>query len=137
MRLFDASSIIEVLIIEKTNSVDILKDGFRLELTFYEVGNSIRRVYLRRKHAEQADATRKMRAATKVLNFMEVAPIATDEANEILQIAMKRSLTFYDASYLYAARRDGLTLVTEDDTLREATLKMGCATKRFAELAAD
>ncbi len=137
MSLFDSSSLVEALIGERAGSVEILKDGFRLELTFYEVGNSIRRVYLRRKKVEQTDVARKMRAAAKILGLMEVTPITTDETDAIMQIAMGRSLTFYDASYLHAAKRDGLALITEDEPLREAAEKMSCATKRFSELAQE
>jgi predicted nucleic acid-binding protein len=134
MSLFDSSSIVEALIGERSESIEVLKDGLRLELTFYEVGNSIRCVYLRQKKVEQADVARKMRAAARVLGIMGVAPIVIEDGDAIMQIAMDRSLTFYDASYLHAAKRDRLMLITEDDPLREAAEKIGCATKRFSEL---
>jgi predicted nucleic acid-binding protein len=134
MRLFDASSIVEVLITRKEDSVDILRTGFQLELTLYEVGNSIRRVYSRRKQAEQTEVMRKIRAAAKILGLMDVTPIVTEEAEAIMGIAIGHSLTFYDAAYMYAARRDGLVLVTEDEALRKVATDMGCPTEKVANM---
>jgi len=36
---------------------------------------------------------------------------------EVLDVAAKNGMTFYDASYVYVARREGLRLVTEDPEL--------------------
>jgi predicted nucleic acid-binding protein len=133
MHLFDASSIVEALLIWRAESIPILGAGFRLELTMYEVGNSIRRIYAKRKPLNQ-EVTRKTRAATKVLGVMDVTPIVVEEIEKIMGIALDNSLTFYDAAYLYAARRDGLVLVTEDDPLRKIAEKLGCPVKRISEI---
>jgi predicted nucleic acid-binding protein len=40
-----------------------------------------------------------------------------NEITEILQIAIKNNLTFYDASYIYLARKYRLKIVTQDQDL--------------------
>ena len=37
---------------------------------------------------------------------------------EVVELATSENLTFYDASYLYAARAHGMKLVTEDNDLQ-------------------
>ena len=133
MRLFDASSIVEALLRWREESITILGAGFRLELTMYEVGNSIRRVYVKRKPTDQ-EVTRKTRAAAKVLGVMDVTPIVAEETEEIMGIALDHSLTFYDAAYLYVARRDGLVLVTEDEPLKKIAKKLGCPVEGVSEI---
>lgn len=133
MRLFDASSIVEALINWREESVEFLRMGYRLELTLYEVGNSIRRVYSRRK-STMGEAARKTRVAATVLKLMEVTPIVVEEAEEIMGIALDHSLTFYDAAYIYAARRDGLVLVTEDDPMRKVATELGCPVERVSDI---
>jgi predicted nucleic acid-binding protein len=39
------------------------------------------------------------------------------EILKVQEIAIKNNLTFYDAAYIYVARRNKLKLVTEDKTL--------------------
>ena len=43
--------------------------------------------------------------------------------SEIFALAQKENLTFYDASYLHCCLRYNLTLITEDDDLRESALE--------------
>jgi len=40
-----------------------------------------------------------------------------NEITEILQIAIENNLTFYDASYIYLARKYRLKIVTQDQDL--------------------
>lgn len=40
-----------------------------------------------------------------------------NEITEILQIAIENNLTFYDASYIYLARKYKLKIVTQDQDL--------------------
>ncbi len=133
MRLFDANSIVEALLKWRAESISILGAGFRLDLTMYEVGNSIRRVGLKQRLARD-EVSKKTRAAAKVLGMMNLAPIVVEEAGEMMEIALDHSLTFYDAAYIYAARRDGLVLVTEDEPLRNAAEKLGCHVKAISDI---
>ena len=59
----------------------------------------------------------------KTLGALErIAPSSPDFSN-ILDIAVKERLTFYDASYIYLAKKSVLTLVTHDDTLSKIAKK--------------
>ena len=40
-----------------------------------------------------------------------------EDPQEILKIAVKENITFYDATYLYMAMKNSLTLVTDDEKL--------------------
>ena len=42
------------------------------------------------------------------------------DAIEIERLVFKRNITFYDSAYLYAAKRENLTLVTDDQRLTKA-----------------
>jgi len=57
----------------------------------------------------------------RVLGVMEVLQIGCSE-EEILEIANKAKITFYDASYVYYAKAKNLTLVTEDTQLLKRIL---------------
>ena len=64
-----------------------------------------------------------MEMFSKILEHVEKIEIKPECLTEILEIALKHNLTFYDASYLYASRKHELTLVTEDKDLLQATNK--------------
>jgi len=51
----------------------------------------------------------------RLLKFFSV--ITIDNMVEVQKIATEKGLTFYDASYLYAAEKHNLKLVTEDREL--------------------
>ena len=54
---------------------------------------------------------------------MEVIELGLDK--EVLDEAVKRNLTYYDAAYLVAARRLNATLVSEDkDLMREGAVRL-------------
>lgn len=66
------------------------------------------------------EALRKARHIVKILNTMKVGDINSDVDFEgVMTLAIKLKLTFYDASYLHIAMKNGLTLVSEDGELRE------------------
>lgn len=51
--------------------------------------------------------------------FSEVSVRRMPDMSDILELAARENLTFYDASYLIAAKKYGIKLVTEDrDLLR-------------------
>ena len=49
--------------------------------------------------------------------FTKLKKPETEDVLEILKIAIKESLSYYDASYVHAAMKNGLTLVTDDKQL--------------------
>jgi predicted nucleic acid-binding protein len=134
MRLFDASSIIEMLSTERRGGVNLFKEGTRTDLTLFEVGNVVWKTRGQRGLKDPGEATHRVREAGKVLSIMDVAHLEPSEAEQVLGVVLSHGLSFYDASYLYVARRDGMTLVTEDEALRKAAIKIGCPVERVAEI---
>ncbi|BDC17482.1 hypothetical protein HS5_03720 [Acidianus sp. HS-5] len=43
--------------------------------------------------------------------------LSNPPANEVMKVAVNMGLTFYDASYVYSAKVNNLTLVSEDKDL--------------------
>ena len=63
--------------------------------------------------------------AARILNHMIVLRIETpEEASEMMELAIERGLTYYDAAYLHRAEGNQ-PLVTEDDELRVKAGEVG------------
>jgi predicted nucleic acid-binding protein len=91
-------------------------------LLHYEVGNALLQAGRRRRFP--ADALAEMRAAFFAL------PIALDGVDQRVveratELALRHSLSLYDACYLELALRRGLGLATLDDALRGAAQAQG------------
>ena len=61
----------------------------------------------------------------EVLREAEVVGTENLAIEEVLQLALAEDLTFYDAAYLYAARRLGLKLVSENADLKKCSETIG------------
>jgi predicted nucleic acid-binding protein len=77
-------------------------------LTEYELGNALW------KEAKRKRIDFKLAAQTFSEALLELKKINIDNMGDILALAVERNLTYYDASYVYIAEREGLKLVTED-----------------------
>ena len=84
-----------------------------LDLTIYEVGNTIWKEHLRGRVREPILVTRMF---MEVLNNIKKLSIENSLC-EIQEIAIESNISFYDAAYIYVARKHGLKLVTEDKIL--------------------
>ena len=99
----------------------VLSGNYTIELARYELGNIVwKRVSLLRsvnvsRYVELMDVLK------KVLNIMKVINIECSEG-EILKLASELKITFYDASYVYEAKKLSIPLVTED---RELAKRVG------------
>ena len=63
--------------------------------------------------------------AARIINHMIVLRIETpEEASEMMELAIERGLTYYDAAYLHRAEGNQ-PLVTEDDELRVKAGEVG------------
>ncbi len=134
MRLFDTSSIIEILTSQGMGAADLLGEGARTELTLFEVGNVVWKSRGPHPRRDDAEAIRRIKEAGRVISLMSVAGLQPSEAGEVIEIILRNGLSFYDASYLYLALRDGFTLVTEDEALRKAAVKEGCPVEKVGEI---
>jgi len=134
MRLFDASSIINALVSKGVLSADLLSEGVRTELTLFEVGNVIWKTRGPRPSQNDSEAKRRVGDAGRVLSLMLVADLKPSEAEGVIDLILRNGISFYDASYLYIALRDGYTLVTEDEALRKAAIQEGCPVEKVGEI---
>ena len=111
-RLFDSSAIINLC---GGKRVDRLLKGRTINLAFYELGNAVwKQVYLY-KTLDRRKAELLLNVLVEVFNKME--KVGEGSATEVLNLAVKEGLTYYDAAYLQAAINEKLILVTDDERL--------------------
>ncbi|MGD6807732.1 MAG: type II toxin-antitoxin system VapC family toxin [Candidatus Bathyarchaeia archaeon] len=122
--LLDASSL--MLLMKTANpqtTLTCIDASCILDLTFYEVGNAIYKEtcltnFLTKKESE----TLKNRIQKILSTTQKLSPLP-DQFQQILDISENEKLTFYDASYLFAAKENGLILVTDDKQLNNKAQK--------------
>ncbi len=121
--LFDSSAIFRAI---KENNVDALTGNFTLELARYELGNIVWKDYALQAKVSEQEAKMMADTIKKTLTIMDVQDIAGNE-EEVLETAIQLRITFYDASYVYFAKKKELQLITEDSRLIKkitATMKV-------------
>lgn len=118
MNLFDSSAIINLCGEKK---IDKLLGEWTLNLAFYELGNAVWKQVHVHKTITGDEANTVLDPLIEV--FRKLKKPEAEDALEILKIALKESLTYYDASYIHAAMENGLTLVTDDEQLNKVSKK--------------
>ena len=114
--VFDSSSIFAAIL---RNEVEKLVGNQTLEVARYELGNALwKQAKRNRDGLTERDLDQLAQVVTDALNLLDVASVESHE-KEVLGLAIRLGLTFYDASYVYLASRSGATLVTEDLKLLE------------------
>ncbi len=111
--LLDSSAIFRAI---KENRIEVLKGNHTLDLARYELGNIIWKNYVLHEKVSEPQAKMLAKTVKRALSLMNVLGIGDDE-EEILETAIQLKITFYDASYVYFARKKQLSLVTEDSRL--------------------
>lgn len=120
MYILDPSAIAITLKRLKERSIEALKGKTTLDLARYELGNVIWRECALKNIINVEEALNEAENVAKVLKFTMVKGIrSSEEFKGVMKLAVKLKLTFYDAAYLYAAKANGFTLVTEDKELNE------------------
>ncbi|MEM2995372.1 MAG: type II toxin-antitoxin system VapC family toxin [Candidatus Bathyarchaeia archaeon] len=118
MSLFDASAIINLCGEKK---LDKLLEGWTINLAFYELGNAVwKQVHIYRAFSN-SEANTILDSLTEV--FMKLKKPEKENVLEILKIAVREGLTYYDAAYIQASIENGLTLVTDDEELHRVSKK--------------
>lgn len=112
MKLFDSSAIINLCAEKK---LDPLLEGFTLNLALYELGNAVWKQVCIHKTVTVEEANIVLDSLADV--FGKMRKLKVERPLEILKIAVEEKITYYDASYLYTAIKNGLTLVTDDEKL--------------------
>jgi predicted nucleic acid-binding protein len=82
-----------------------------LHLTVYEVGNAL----WKEARAGRLPWREAAGALSRVLSSLKM--LDDPPLEKVLEVAVERDLTFYDASYVYVAETLGLSLVTQDREL--------------------
>ena len=111
--LLDASAVYPLVLKLRENVLNYIDRFVVLDLTIYEVGNVIWKEFRRGRIAN-------LRAVTRLFEelFSNIAVLRLEtRLHEVLELAIRENLTFYDASYLYTARSYGMKIVTEDSDL--------------------
>ncbi len=113
--LLDASAIYPLVLRLQENLLRYSSLFVVLDLTVYEVGNAIWKEYHRGKIRNPTTVTKLFQ------EIFSTTPILRLNTNmhEVLALAIKEKLTFYDASYLHMARIHGIKLVMEDRELQK------------------
>jgi len=113
--LLNASAIYPLVLSLGERFVDYTDKFSILDLTIYEVGNTIVKEF-RRGRISNLRAT--VELFNEVFNYVYIVRGKID-ISKVAELALSENLTFYDAAYLYIARQLGVKLVTEDrDLLR-------------------
>ena len=111
--IFDASSIFTAIREKKVRS---LNGNFSLEIARYELGNIIWKDHILLQTISKEEAQRAIKTIKHTLSLMDILQIAEDE-DAIFETAAELRITFYDASYVHAAKAKDLGLITEDQNL--------------------
>lgn len=135
-RLFDASALIDVIIGEDGAEVGIsvVFNEVLLDLTMYEAANALWKIAVAQdllSDDELQDAITILDRLDREVQFESATGVELDRT---MRVARRDGLTFYDASYLSIAERDGLSLVTEDTALRNAAIRQSVATETVSDL---
>ena len=118
MYLLDSSAIAITLKELHEKSIELLDGKNTLNLAYYEIGNIIWKECVLKRLISPEEAVENAEGIAKILGIMKIEKInSSEDFMEAMKLATRLKLTFYDASYLYVAKRKGLTLVTEDDEL--------------------
>jgi len=97
------------LILKMREKIILYKAFSILDLTIYEVGNVLWKEYGKGR-------IRDLKSAANLFQHVldQLTKLSVDDIGEVLDLAVRMKLTFYDAAYIHVARERGLKLITED-----------------------
>ena len=110
--LLDASALYPLVLKLREGFLLHAREFVVLDLTVYEVGNVLWKEYRVGRITSLDVVLALFQEVFRVLRKLSINSLA-----KVLGVAVNLNLTFYDAAYLYAARENRLTLVTEDRKL--------------------
>lgn len=131
--LIDASAIINLLIAQGSKALKKTRGNFALDLTGYEIGNTIWRLCLLERKIAPSEASELLASAIGLLGQLQQIRLEDLNSSHILDIGVSKRITFYDASYVVAAETRRLTIVTDDESLARVA-KEYAPTKRSVEI---
>lgn len=122
--VFDTSSLLYILKIQQYQKLG--KNCHILDLTFYEYGNAVLNLLVKRNHKNRPtrdEIKTLLQAYEKISEQLTVLNSAGNKMLDVFELAKKENLTFYDAVYLYYCLFYNFSLVTEDMRLTAAAHK--------------
>ncbi|MBE9391243.1 type II toxin-antitoxin system VapC family toxin [Fervidicoccus fontis] len=119
MYLLDASAIINLI---KNKKLEAFENASTTDLALYECLNAVWKEAFMLKRLKEETALKLAGSIAKIFSSIEAYSITGFEG-EALNLALKEGITFYDAVYLYIAIRNGFTLVTDDEKLKDIASK--------------
>lgn len=122
-KLFDASALVNIMVNRGSETTKLLKNNMILDLTVYEVGNTVWKLCYSEKKISYEQACKFLNSFLALLDYMDVLSINGIEEN-VKKLSVEEGITFYDASYLAAAENKDLTLVTDDAKLAKVASKI-------------
>lgn len=123
--LFDASALTNLLVLAGGKTLDVVRGGSILDLTPYEVGNAVWRMYKLSKRMSREQMIALLNVGVRVMARMDTIRCSSDDFQRTVEVAVAKGLTFYDAAYLYVAGKWHLPLVTDDLKLAKAAGAVG------------
>jgi predicted nucleic acid-binding protein len=122
--LLDASSMLQLIKkLEEDMAVRTLSEGCVLDLGKYEVGNALWKEHILRHTITEDEFDEFFRLLASVITHTKIIRVEAQDLPGAAKIAAKEKITFYDASYVEAARGQDLVLITEDEKLAKAASK--------------
>jgi predicted nucleic acid-binding protein len=128
-RLYDTSALLNILLKGGSKSIPVLSGQAVLDLTTYELGNSIWRLSYLQKRITQAEGCTLLDACLKIRSNMKILDIKGLEG-DVKELSSGTGQSFYDSAYLLVAKKHHLELVTDDKKLLKAA--SDCNVRAFA-----
>ncbi|MEM4584651.1 MAG: type II toxin-antitoxin system VapC family toxin [Ignisphaera sp.] len=119
MYLYDANAILNLV---KRGELRVLLGGHTLDLAIYETANAIWKEYHLLKKIRIETVYKLIELLSKIFNILDLHTIRGFE-KDVMDIAVREGITIYDASYIYIAMKNNLTLVTDDRKLMNIAKK--------------
>lgn len=121
VRLYDTSAFLNLLLNNGSKSLISMHGQAVLDLTTYELGNSIWRISHLQKKITKTEAVSLLSACLQVISYMRVLDIKGLEG-DVLALSSDNGGSFYDSSYLAVAKKHTLELITDDKKLLRTAL---------------
>ena len=120
-RLYDTSAFLNLLLNEGSKALSVLSGQTVLDLTTYEIGNSIWKMLYLQKKITKAEACSLLDSCLEIISGMRVLYIKGLE-EDVKELSSSMGQSFYDSAYLVVAKNHNLELVTDDKKLLKAAL---------------
>ncbi len=122
--LFDASSLLQMIkTFEEEKTLRVLHQNCILDLTKYEVGNTLWKEQVQHRAIRQDEFQEFLNLLQRLVQRTHVLTVDAKKLSDVAEVAAKERITFYDASYITVAKAHSLVLITEDGQLTSAASK--------------